>query len=487
MSLRVRLVVALAVLLTAGITGYGLVTYRAFASGELGRLDTGIRASIPDLSRQLDVAADRYVDVPVPGPPDRDDDRGPFGEGQPFGDAGLVEEEILPGTWAQLRDADGTVLATRASEAGGSPDLSDVATPESFVILTLPGAEDGDRRWRTVVELRTDDTVLAVGVPTDDLNRTLRGLLLIMAVGGTVLVAVLAGGAWLILRRGLRPLDRIAATATSITAGSIDTRVPVTPDEPAETRQVATAINGMLDDLQAAFAERAATESKLRRFVADASHELRTPLTSIQGYAELFRIGADSPHVDTPTILRRVEQEAGRMRQMVEDLLTLARLDEPRPVSTAPVDLAVIAADACSDAVALDPDRPVSLDAPAPVVVAADEAALRRAVTNLVANALRHTPAGTAIEVATGVGEGQGSLRVTDHGPGLPDGAAQHVFDRFWQADWARTGEGAGLGLSIVQAVAESHGGTATAVNAPHGGASFTITIPLHQEPSDDR
>ncbi len=483
MSLRVRLVAALAVLLAVGIVGYGVVTYRAFAAGEQDRLDLDLRAAVPDLSRELDTTAGRYVVIPVPGPPGLGSDGagGPGGgpDGAPLGNAGLIQGDIPPGTWAQLRDADGEVLSTRPSDRG-TPDLADVDVPDDFVLLTLPSADDDGERWRTVVERRTDGTVLLAAVPMGQLDETLRELLLIEVVGGVILVLLLAGGAWLVLRAGLRPLDAIAATATSITAGSIDTRVPSDDRDPTETRQVAEAINGMLEDLQGAFAERDATEAKLRRFVADASHELRTPLTSIQGYAELFRLGADSPHVDTPTILRRVEQEATRMRQMVEDLLTLARLDEPRPLATAPVDLTVVAADACSDAVALDPDRPVSLDAPTPVVVEGDESRLRQAVTNLVANALRHTPAGTALEVATAVEGDVGVLRVTDHGPGLPAGAAAQVFDRFWQADAARTGEGAGLGLSIVAAVAEAHGGRAVAGDAPHGGATFTITIPLH-------
>ena len=169
------------------------------------------------------------------------------------------------------------------------------------------------------------------------------------------------------------------------------------------------------------------------------------------------------------------------MKGLVEDLLLLARLDQARPSEKAPVDLAVIAADACSDAVAVAPDRRITLDAPQPVVVDGDEAHLRQAVANLVTNALAHTPSGTPIEVAARLVNGAANVSVRDHGPGLDDDALTHAFDRFWQADRARTGVGAGLGLAIVAAIASEHGGTASAADvADNGsGAQFTLALPL--------
>ena len=183
---------------------------------------------------------------------------------------------------------------------------------------------------------------------------------------------MLAVGSWLILRRGLRPLEHMATSARSITAGDLSQRV-APADGRSEVGQLGLALNTMLGEIEAAFAERDATEQRLRQFLADASHELRTPLTSIQGFAELFRLGGDKDHVDLAIILRRIEEESARMKVLVEDLLLLARLDETRPVERAPVDLAVLAADACSDAVAADPGRPVTLDASGPVIVLGDE------------------------------------------------------------------------------------------------------------------
>jgi two-component system OmpR family sensor kinase len=242
----------------------------------------------------------------------------------------------------------------------------------------------------------------------------------------------------------------------------------------------------MLDEIESAFAERDRTEQRLRQFLADASHELRTPLTSIQGFAELFRLGdragASAAGVDLPVIMRRIEEESARMKTLVEDLLLLARLDQTRPIERTSVDLAVLAADACSDAVAAAPGRPVTLDAPEPAIVLGDQNHLRQAIANLVSNALRHTPAGTPIEVSAHVAGDRAVVAVRDHGPGLDEEALAHVFDRFWQADRARVGKGAGLGLAIVAGIAAEHGGEAMATNAPDGGARFTLRLPLGLE-----
>jgi two-component system OmpR family sensor kinase len=235
----------------------------------------------------------------------------------------------------------------------------------------------------------------------------------------------------------------------------------------------------MLDEIEEAFREREETERRLRRFLSDASHELRTPLTSIQGFAELFRLGQQSEHIDQDVIIRRIEEESARMKALVEDLLMLARLDETHTPERTAVDLAVLAADACSDAVAIDPTRSVALGAPEPVVVAGNRDHLRQAIANLVTNAVKHTTAGTAIELAAYRRGDTAVLTVRDHGTGLPDGSLEQVFERFWQADAARTGSGVGLGLSIVASIAREHGGTVRAENANGGGALFTIELPI--------
>ncbi|HKE73704.1 MAG TPA: HAMP domain-containing sensor histidine kinase, partial [Acidimicrobiales bacterium] len=188
--------------------------------------------------------------------------------------------------------------------------------------------------------------------------------------------------------------------------------------------------------------------------------------------------------VDLPVILRRIEQESERMKVLVEDLLLLARLDQTRPIEQEPVDLAVLAADACTDAVALDRGRQVTLASPDPVVVEGDGDHLRQAIGNLVANAVHHTPPGTPLDVVVRCEDGAGVVVVRDHGEGLSPDAVDHVFDRFWQADSARSGTGSGLGLAIVAAIADEHGGTVSAANAPDGGAAFTLRLPIQGRPA---
>ena len=404
------------------------------------------------------------------------------GGGGPGDKDGPDSRSLGIGSYAELRDATGQVLAQ--SQTTNVPDLpSDVPATGRAVHRRL------GRRHRRLAGAgrppipRYPATSSSSPIHSATSADSLRGLVIIELIAGIVLLALLTIGSWLILRRGLRPLEDMAVAAGSIHEGDMSVRV--TPsDGRGEVGQLGLALNEMLDNLQASFAAQKESENKLRQFLADASHELRTPLTSIQGFAELFRLGVANEHVDQDVIMRRIEEESKRMRTLVDDLLLLARLDERRELEPTPVDLAVLAADACSDAVAVDPDRRITLDAPESVMVDGVQDHLRQAIANLVANALTHTPPGTAIEVSARSTGGHAQVTVRDHGPGLSDDALQHAFDRFWRADPSRVGPKAGLGLSIVAAIAESHHGTATAANHPDGGAIFTVDLPAGDLPA---
>ena len=479
MTLRLRLVLALVLLVTIGLALFGFATYSQYARSQYQRLDDQVRSSLPVVSRQL--ASGSSPDGRPSGEPDgggRGGD-GPFPPGEAAGGPTLV---VPPGTYAELRGPTGAVVKRiQLSTLTALPRLpADLSGAASTGGLFSVGSVDGSGRWRALVGRSGPDpgNLVVVAVPLGDVLASLHRLVLIESTSGVTLLALLAFGSWLILRRGLRPLEQMATTAGQITSGALSQRV--TPsDARSEVGQLGLALNTMLSGIEGAFRERDATEQRLRQFLADAAHELRTPLTSIQGFAELFRLGADQDHVDLPVIMRRIEEESARMKILVEDLLLLARLDQTRPAQRAPVDLAVLAADACSDAVAAAPSRPVTLDAPEPVVVPGDQDHLRQAIANLVANALRHTPDGSAIEVSARLEAGVGTVAVRDHGPGLDDEALAHAFDRFWQADRARVGTGVGLGLAIVAGIAEEHGGTASAANAPDGGALFSLRLPV--------
>jgi two-component system OmpR family sensor kinase len=382
------------------------------------------------------------------------------------------------GTYGQLRDSGGAVVnRVQLGASASEPAIPDALPSSQFFNV---GSASGSGQWRVYQTAAPDlgGYTVVLATPTSEITASLQRLVLIEALAALALLAALSSGSWLILRQGLRPLERMASMARSINTGDLSQRVSPA-DGRGEVGQLGLALNSMLGEIETAFQEREVTEQRLRQFLADASHELRTPLTSIQGFAELFRLGADSEHVDQRVILRRIEEESARMKTLVEDLLLLARLDQPRSAERQPVDLAVLAADACSDAVAIDPGRPITLDAADPVVVSGDADHLRQAITNLVSNAVRHTPPGTAIEVGAFAQNGRALVRVRDHGPGLDAEAAQHVFDRFWQADRARSGTGSGLGLSITAGIAQEHGGTASAANHPGGGAVFTIELPI--------
>lgn len=363
-------------------------------------------------------------------------------------------------------------------------------------------ASDGSR-WRAVtqpVSLTTAngesvDGTLTVAQNLVNVQRAVGQLrLLTLAIGGIVIVVCALLG-WLAIRRSFQPLVEVEETAAAIAAGDLSRRIPERPAT-TEVGRLTTSLNGMLTQIESAFRAREASEARTRRFAADASHELRTPLASIRGYAELYRQGAVPPD-DVPRTMRRIEDEASRMGGLVEDLLLLARLDERRPARAEPVDLAVLAGDAVHDVRGLDPDRTVRLvgldgadgraRGPVPAVVVGDESGLRQVVTNLLANAVRHTPPGTPVEVAVGVdgpgpaGRPSAVLEVRDHGPGLAPEDAQRVFERFYRVDSSRrrgTGGGSGLGLSIVAAITAAHGGTVDVRTTPGGGATFRVALP---------
>ena len=293
------------------------------------------------------------------------------------------------------------------------------------------------------------------------------------------MLAALAAAAWWLIKRDLRPLETMAVTADAIAAGDLARRVQ--PAEPrTEVGRLGLSLNTMLSRIEEAFAERAATEEKLRRFLADASHELRTPLTSIRGYSEVFDRAKDDPE-DLELAMRRIEEESKRMGVMVEELLVLARLGEGREPERTPVDLARVVDDAVSDARASAPARDLVLERAEAVDVLGDDHQLRQVVANLLGNALRHTPAEAQVRVRLSARDGYATLDVADDGPGLEPDVAAKVFEPFYRADESRARQtgGAGLGLAIVAAIVEAHGGTVRLDTAPGAGATFTVTLPL--------
>jgi two-component system OmpR family sensor kinase len=397
MNLRTKLVAALGALLALGLLAFGIGTYNRYASAEYRRLDDRLSSSVSSAERELHQAAG--LDS---GPGPTDDNHVPDGS-----------RALGIGSYAELRDPSGAVVSHLPTDTS-SPAPSLPATIGTLSKpFTVPAAV-GSGQWRAlaITDSRFPGYTVVVANPLGDVGESLRGLVLIETITGAVLLALLTTGSWLILRRGLRPLESMAVAAGSIHEGDMSVRVAPS-DGRGEVGQLGLALNSMLDDLQVAFDAQKESEAKLRQFLADASHELRTPLTSIQGFAELFRLGVANEHVDTDVIMRRIEEESQRMRLLVDDLLLLAGLDERRDIEMTEVDLAVLAADACSDAVASDPDRVITLDAPEPVIVEGVQDHLRQAIANLVFNALTHTPAGTPLEVSARATGNRAELAIT--------------------------------------------------------------------------
>ena len=453
MTLRTRLLLSLIALTAVSLALVGLVVYMEQRRFLLDRADAQVKtaANAPGLAA-------------TPGSAGRRD--------------------ILPvGTYIEVRSRSGRVVkSTDVYPGAEEPTLpAEVNLNEPFSVhsphfrvLALPYSDPEVRQG-----------VIVAAIPLRDVDDALGRLLAIELVTGAVVLVALAGLAFWVVHLGLRPLAQMQRTAGAIAAGDLSQRVEVT-DPTTEVGQLGVALNEMMGQIERAFRERADSEARLRRFVGDASHELRTPLTSIRGYAELFRRGAADRPEDLAKVMRRIEEEAGRMGILVDDLLLLARLDQGRTVEHEPVDLVRIATDAVDDARAVAPGRPIDFASNGAVAVVGDEARLRQVLANLMQNALRHTPADAAVHVRV-TGDGPDAvLEVADEGPGIPDADLAHVFERFWRADAsrARSSGGSGLGLAIVAAIVDAHGGTAEVASEPGRGTAFRIRLPRADIPA---
>jgi signal transduction histidine kinase len=357
---------------------------------------------------------------------------------------------------------------------------------EQVAYFTTSSIAPGGPNFRVRALKLSGGDVLVQAQALGDQTSTLHTLFLTeLAVTAAALVLALAGGWWLV-RLGLRPLEDVEATAESIAAGNLDQRVPGA-DQQTEVGRLARALNVMLERIQAAFSARIASEDRLkesqdhlRQFVADASHELRTPIAAVSAYAELFERGAAEKPEDLPRVVSGIRTETARMDRLVNDLLTLARLDEGVPMQQAPVELVALTAEAVRTATAVGPDWPVRFWAPRPIEVTGDKDRLRQVVDNLLANVRAHTPPGTSTTVRVDEVGDRAEIVVQDTGPGMPADEARRVFERFYRVDQARarTAGGSGLGLSIVSAIVAAHGGTVFAASSPGNGMTVTVRLP---------
>ncbi|WNI17384.1 sensor histidine kinase [Actinacidiphila sp. ITFR-21] len=363
--------------------------------------------------------------------------------------------------------------------------------------------KSGEMEYRVVALRLSDGTILVKGMRLSGVKRAIGKLLIVEAAIGAVLLGLLATGSLTAARRRLSPLEDMVETASAIAEGDLSRRIATARHGSSEVGQLSTALNAMLQQIEGALTESGRATAQLRQFLADASHELRTPLASVRGYLQLYEKGMlDAEEKDRA--LGRVSAEALRMSRLVDELLALARLEDRPALAFAPVDLGRLVRDAAADLAAQQPGRPVTLllpretgpdgagpDSGGPTgtggpYALGDEAGLRQVVGNLLGNVRVHTPAGCPVTVEVAVcGTGDLRLRVSDAGPGLSEQDAARVFDRFFRADPERAREtgGAGLGMSIVQALVHAHHGTVHLTTAPAAGLTVTVTLPTAAPP----
>jgi two-component system OmpR family sensor kinase len=463
MTLRVRILVVTVALFVVGLIAANFATYYFLGSFLVDRVDDQLEAATRPAATRLTLTAPLH------------DEEGEHGLSLPEGSyAALVDER------GRVRREARFPSGQEAPRPNIPIDLIRSPAADRELAPTTAPAVRGETEYRLIAEPLAKEGTVVIAVPLTEVQATERRLLLIGGVvSGLVLLAIGVAAYWL-TRRELRPLERMAQKSGAIAAGDLSQRVE--PDDPrSEVGRLGGALNVMLDEIERAFAERVATEERLRQFVADASHELRTPVTSIRGYAELFRRGARDRPTDLANAMRRIEQEGERMGELVEELLLLARLDQGLPLERQPVELSAVVNAAVDAARAADPKRAVDVDLQSPLVVVGTESRLRRVVDNLLTNARVHTPARTPTQVRLAAEDEQVVLEVADAGPGVPAQEADMIFERFYRSDSSRTRTqgGVGLGLAIVRSVVEAHGGAVDYRARPAGGSVFRVVLPL--------
>ncbi|MCX3062511.1 sensor histidine kinase [Streptomyces beihaiensis] len=475
-TMRARLTAGLVVLLAVSCAAVGIAAVLQLGGFLTERLDQQLRTAGTTFPASLEHPGAR--------PTDHDGDEHGDTRRQAAGTLGV---RIVHGTVeqaARVPHDDGGDQSVRLSAADERKLAAVPADGRGHtVVLSRLGG------YRVMASTGRDGDVLITGLSTEPVEAAVHRLELGCALvfGVALVVTGVAGALW--VRWSLRPLSRVAATATRVSelplaSGEValPARAPRTEPPDSEIGRLTLAFNRMLGHVENALTQRQRSEERLRSFSADASHELRTPVASVRGHAELALLHPGPVPPEVTRALERIAAESGRMGAMVEDLLLLARLDAGRPLERLPVDLTRLVLDAVTDARVVGPGHRWSLDLPEePVTVAGDAHRLQQLLANLLTNARLHTPPGTEVRVGVEARDGEAWLTVSDNGPGIPEELRKTVFERFVHGEGRRAeGGGTGLGLSIVAAVTQAHGGSVDLESEP-GATTFTVRLPLER------
>jgi len=465
------LTVSVLVLSALGIGVADFAAYTALKSYLIGRLDDQLN----------DVAGGSFLRLDRAGIDADDDDDGD----RPGGPLRKVPSAIS----VTLLDPSGTIIG----RLGGELNTERVERVVAGITPTVVAAKKG--KPFTIIRDKAHFRVLARLLPSgagsavaalslEDVERTLGRLQILFLFIGLLVLLLVGVISRVAIRLSMKPLTAVEGTAEAIASGDLSARLPdAKPD--SEVGRLTAALNRMLGRIEESFAVQRRSEEKLRRFVADASHELRTPLTAIRGFAELHRQGAITGEERTRELVGRIEGESKRMSALVEDLLTLARLDQARPLAQEAVDVKKISEEVIQAVKAGNPDANISLQSSEDeLFIIGDSVKIYQAVLNLAVNAAIHTPEGTPITVSISQSEESVQIRVSDLGPGLTPEQQTRVFERFYRVDQSRAragAEGSGLGLSIVQAIVEAHQGSVDIESELGRGTTFTLTFPVKE------
>ena len=468
-SLRNRLILAAVFLASLAIIASDFAANTALRSYLISQVDNQLFSISSGSLERLDRAG-------IAPQSEFEESRSPFRVLQPI-------RGVPTSTSLTLLDREGNLIGQVGGElAGQNFGVTGLKVSQVEKYENKPFTIEGEGR-------NPDVRALALVLPTgmgsviaanslEEVDKTLSQLRFLFFFLGLIAIFLTALVSRWIIAISLRPLDKVEETAEAIAAGDLSARLPAAKPD-TEVGRLTTSLNMMLSRIEQSFSVRVESENKLRRFVADASHELRTPLTAIRGFAELHRQGAVSGEEKTKELISRIEGESIRMSSLVEDLLLLARLDQARELDFEPVDLNTLIGEVVASAKAAGPDHPIELDLPpAELFVLGDSRRIHQVVANLLANARTHTPLGTKINVTARQTLAEVIIEVADNGPGLSKSDQERIFERFFRADPARvrnSGEGSGLGLSIVDAVMKAHGGYVSVKSELDKGATFTL------------
>jgi len=480
-SLRSRLLLAIMLVAALGIGASDFAANTELKSFLVNQVDTQLKGVAMGSINRLARAG---IDPNSEEQNNTEDPNSPFRVVRPL-------RGVPTATAVTLLDAQGNIVG----QLGG--DITSTTTPTTFAGMTINQVNATKGKPFTVAATKNNPATraIALALPTgvgsfivsvslDSVNRTLQELGWLFLFISLIVLLLIGLISRYVIQISLKPLRDVEGTAAAIAAGDLSARLPASKPN-TEVGRLSHSLNTMLGRIEDSFNAKANSETKLRRFVADASHELRTPLTAIRGFAELHRQGAVEGVEKTKELIGRIEKESIRMGSLVEDLLFLARSDEARPLIKEPVDINNLIEESVASARAAGPNHPITINMGGEsdeIFVLGDNKRIHQAVANLLANARTHTPAGTPIVVSAHVGDTETTISVADSGPGLPVEDQPRIFERFFRSDPSRArsaGEGSGLGLSIVDAIMKAHGGSVSVASEPGNGATFTLHFPI--------